>query len=124
MLDIALLIADDVAGAAEWRWRKAAEFPHDGERNSKAAEMLERIGSELRQGHGSHWHWRLQGACNRNPERYSEILSQLVRSVGLAHRQAMPMSLSASCCFSSNPSSQSGAARSFRFAASRLGLTT
>jgi aminoglycoside phosphotransferase (APT) family kinase protein len=82
MLNIASLIADEVARTAEWRWLQAERFPQDAGRNLEASEILERIADGLQQLHGIEWHWRLQGICNRNPERFSEILSQHTRSVG------------------------------------------
>jgi hypothetical protein len=82
MLSIASLIADEVERAAEWRCLQADRFPQDDGRNLKAGEILEQIADGLQQLHGTEGHWRLQAICNRNPERFSEILSQLTRAVG------------------------------------------
>jgi hypothetical protein len=42
----------DVEGTAEWRWRKAAEFPKDT-RNEFAAKELEKIANEIKALEGS-----------------------------------------------------------------------
>jgi hypothetical protein len=82
MLDIGTLIADEVEYAADRRSMNAVEFPDDADRNSEAAARLYRIAADLKTLEGSHWHWRVQALCSANCERYSEILSELIRAVG------------------------------------------
>src|ERR1700751_69793 len=48
----------DFAGTAEWRRRKAEEFPHDT-RNAEAAEILDKLAEEAKLLKGSAIHKRL-----------------------------------------------------------------
>ena len=82
MQDTVTLTATDVEYAAEWRRQKAAEYPHDADRNLEAAGTLDRIAAELPKYDGSELHRRVQAVCNRNPDRFSETLSQLIQAVG------------------------------------------
>ncbi len=72
MRDIGTLIANDVMYAAE------AQLIKD---NEETATILYRIEKELRTLDGSKVHWRLENLCDRN-QHYSEILFQLISSVG------------------------------------------
>jgi hypothetical protein len=82
MQDITRLITDDLEYAAEWRWEKAAEFPEDADRNLEAAQTLDRMAADVKNFQGSQWQWRLQGLFDGAPERFSEVLSFMVRAVG------------------------------------------
>jgi hypothetical protein len=80
-IDIATLVADDVSGTADWRSRKAVEYPDDA-RNREAAEILEKIASDLLTLEGTEIHRRTAEAFDRHLERFSEELSELTRQVG------------------------------------------
>jgi hypothetical protein len=82
MMSIDLLVADEVASAADWRLEKAAEFPDYATQNLKAAATLKHIAAELRHLRDSELQWRVNGAYRGNPEHYGEILSKLVQAVG------------------------------------------
>src|SRR3974377_1567850 len=82
MINISTLIADEVEFAAHWRWMKASEYSDDADRNCAAAARLERIAEDLKKAEGSQWHWRLQALAEKNPDGFSEILSELSRTVG------------------------------------------
>jgi len=72
MRDIGTLIADDVESAIEMQIIRG---------NEKTATILERIYDDLRTMDGSQVHWRLEKLCDQN-QNYSEILAQLIKSVG------------------------------------------
>jgi restriction system protein len=82
MLDMNELIGYAVSGTAEWRRRKAEDFPEDI-RNIKAAEILDLLESELGAFEGSPEHLRLVDAAARDEDAtFSETLSELTRSIG------------------------------------------
>jgi hypothetical protein len=54
LLGMGDLIASDVENSAEWRRRKADEFPEDAERNLAAAELLDQLARDL---------WTLEGGA-------------------------------------------------------------
>jgi hypothetical protein len=57
-LNIEEMIGLQVQEIAEWRWRKAEEFPDDP-RNIEAAKELERLAGEIGQLNGSALHHRI-----------------------------------------------------------------
>jgi hypothetical protein len=91
------------ASTAEWRWRKAAEFPDD-HRNEKAAEELERIAEQIKTLEGSEIHQQIDEACQllnnlighkRNCFGWEPIIERVsdeLRSIGF-HKSHTGMSL-------------------------------
>jgi hypothetical protein len=61
--DLNTIIGYQVQGTAEWRRRKAEEFPTDP-RNLKAAEELERLADEIGQFEGSAIHQQIRQAID------------------------------------------------------------
>jgi len=82
MIDIGMLVGFNVESSAEWRRRKADEFPGDASRNNRAAEMLDRIAADLTALEGSELHRRLFEVSERDSERFSTEVSELTRQVG------------------------------------------
>src|SRR5690349_9945964 len=80
-IDIATLVADNVSGTADWRSRKAVEYPDDT-RKREAAEILEKIASDLLNLEGTEIHHQAVEAFENQPERFCEELSELTRQVG------------------------------------------
>jgi hypothetical protein len=58
------LVGDNVQSTAEWRRRKAEEFPEDA-RNLKAAENLEQLAAEIEQLEGSEIHQQIRDVQER-----------------------------------------------------------
>jgi hypothetical protein len=93
----------DPASTADWRWRKAAEFPDD-HRNEQAAKELERIAEEIEPLKGSEIHQQIHEACQflnnlmdnerdwSRWEKITEAVSDELRSVGF-HTSHTGMSL-------------------------------
>jgi hypothetical protein len=80
----------DFAGTADWRRRKAEEYPGDA-RNAKAAELLGHLAEQVQALEGSRLHRRLEELWSNQPkdiwpgcgETFSERVSEALRSVGL-----------------------------------------
>ena len=83
------LIGNDMQGTAEWRRRKAEEFPADT-RNLNAAEELERLAAEIEKLEGSEIHQQIcdvQERINRIDDgdlwiEVSQAESEELRSIG------------------------------------------
>jgi hypothetical protein len=103
MLNIDLLVADEVASAADWRLEKAAEFPDHAARNLKAAAILKHIAAELRHFKDTELQWRVNAAYRRNPENYVEILCELVRAVGFKSSAETAAHFLQELCFLTEP---------------------
>ena len=72
----------DFAGTAEWRRRKADEFPDD-ERNVKAAELLEMLAEQATFLEENPLHRRIMGLYEtKDSIRFGETVSAHLRSVG------------------------------------------
>jgi hypothetical protein len=88
--DIEEIIGYQVQGTADWRRRKAEEFPNDT-RNRTAAVALERLAEEIVQLEGSDVHRRidtlveLAADVDFNYERLNEMASAELRAVGFHH---------------------------------------
>jgi hypothetical protein len=86
-LDINEIIGFQVESTAEWRRRKAEEFPDD-QRNTAAAEELDRLAQEVGQLEGSDVHQRICKLIDMAEpysgiwERLNEDASAALRSVG------------------------------------------
>lgn len=83
MLGLDELVAFDLAGTADWRRSKVIEFPND-HRNSEAAEILDRLASEVSKLEGTDRHKRLAHLAEETAEdgKFSVFLSDLTRLVG------------------------------------------
>jgi hypothetical protein len=87
--DLNELIGYQVLGAAEWRRRKAEQFPDDI-RNLRAAEELERLAAQIEKLEGSEVHKRVRDLCDRVTaaddgdgwHKISEDVSAELRSIG------------------------------------------
>jgi hypothetical protein len=62
--DLNTLIGYDVQRTAEWRWRKAEEFPDD-DRNERAAEELGHLAKQIEALEGSPLHQQIRTAQDR-----------------------------------------------------------
>jgi restriction system protein len=81
MLGIDDLIVINVESTAYWRRQKAEEFPED-QRNIQAADMLERLATELRALEGTALHERVARLAEEDGENFSFTLSEFLRAVG------------------------------------------
>jgi hypothetical protein len=85
-LNLNELIGSQVGDAAEWRRRKAAEFPNDA-RNLRAAEELENLAAQIEGLEGSEIHQQLSALASQidwSEANFSinEDLSAELRSIG------------------------------------------
>ncbi|MEY9581506.1 hypothetical protein [Sinorhizobium fredii] len=70
----------DVSGTAEWRRRKAEQYPEDA-RNIKAATLLDTLAGNLVELEGSSLHRQLIDLWKEN-DAFGEVVSEELRSVG------------------------------------------
>lgn len=114
MQDITSLITDELEYAAEWLREKAAEYPEDADRNLEAAQTLDRMAADIKKFQGSQWHWRLQGLFDGPPERFSEVLSFLVRAVGFRSSSKTGEQFLEEFCFLAETDDREGTVLPFR----------
>lgn len=76
----------NLEGSADWRRRKAEEYPEDAQRNLEAAQLLEWLAVEVGALEGSEIHRRLGAAVDKCDDlsRFSEEWSDYVRRIGFS----------------------------------------
>jgi hypothetical protein len=84
--DINEIVGFQVESTADWRRRKAEEFPDD-KRNLEAAEALDRLAAEIAGLEGSELHQRIDALIDLTEDadvffRFSESVSESLRSIG------------------------------------------
>jgi hypothetical protein len=72
----------DVAATADWRWKKAEQFPED-QRNREAAELLEKLLPEIASLNGSPLHLRLETFIDE--EAFDLEIDGTLRSIGFGY---------------------------------------
>lgn len=71
----------DAEATADWRWKKAEQFPHD-QRNRNAAELLDRLTLKIAALNGSPLHLRLESFIQE--EAFSWEISGTLKAIGFS----------------------------------------
>ena len=85
------LLIEDVAGTAHWRVEKAAEYPHDADRNLEAAKDLSALAESLENIPADDLLWAEYAGVNdaaaegSEAIRLAELLSDIIRQIGFYH---------------------------------------
>ncbi|MFD2233513.1 restriction endonuclease [Phaeospirillum tilakii] len=85
MIDLDETVGIEITSTASWRQLKAVEFPNDN-RNIRAAEILERLASQIHLVEGSHIHHRIDAILENEDGvfKFSESLLESLRLVGFS----------------------------------------